>query len=142
MFTYKFGLLGWSGDATIGYNTDGRFYWNHYLSGTDQANDVASFNSSHDSWHNIIKALCMFLWLCIISKLLFRILPLTFIDVDHLPFLTLGNTTDVDRNDVPSGMEVSAAIAIDTSLPFGADVETQAYVCNLSTCPCLDLCST
>ena len=62
--------------------------------------------------------------------------------MDHLPFLTLGNTIDVDRNVVPSGLEVSAAIAIDTGLPFGADVETQAYVCNLSTCPRLDLCDT
>ena len=143
MFTYKFGLLGWSGDATIGYNTDGRFYWNHYLSGTDQANDVASFNSSHDSWHNIIKALCMFLWLCIIFRKFVSFLPWSFIDVDHLPFLALGNTTDVDRNDVPSGLdEVSAAIAIDTGLPLGADVETLAYVCNSSTYSRLDLCGT
>ena len=51
--------------------------------------------------------------------------------MDHLPFLTLGNTTDVDTNGVPSGLdEVSTAIAIDTGLPLGADVETQAYVCN------------
>ncbi len=58
VFTYKCGELQWSGNATIGFYTDGKFYQNHFLSGTIGAKDIACLNSPDSSRSNIVYQLC------------------------------------------------------------------------------------
>lgn len=57
VFTYKCGLIRWSGDASIGFNTDGQFYHSHYLSLTSNASMVSCINS-YSAWTNIVYQLC------------------------------------------------------------------------------------
>ena len=129
VFTYKFGLMGWSGGATIGYNTDGSFYWNHFLSGTDHASDVAKLHSSGQEWSNIVSPLCKFV--CVIQSTTRLTSGKSVLDMDHLPFLTLGNTSDVEVTSVPSGIDrTSSVLNVGTGFPFGEDNETKIYVCN------------
>ena len=44
----------WSGGATIGFNTDGSLYHNHYLSGSEDAKNIACLNSPQNAWSNVI----------------------------------------------------------------------------------------
>ena len=54
VFTYRCGLLSWSGNATIGYKGEGDSFENYILSGNG-ARLVACLNStSNTSWTNII----------------------------------------------------------------------------------------
>lgn len=129
VFTYKFGLMGWSGGATIGYNTDGNFYWNHFLSGTDNTNDVAKLHSSGQEWSNIVSPLCKYASVIQSTTMLTSTKSLS--DMDHLSFLTLGNTSDVEIYSVPSGINtISPVILVETGFPFGEDNDTKVYVRN------------
>jgi len=49
----------WSGNATIGFNTDGSFYQNHIFSGTSHAKDIACLNSPLSMWSNVLFQLGM-----------------------------------------------------------------------------------
>ena len=44
----------WSGDATIGFNTDDTFFINHPLSGMDSTNEIACLNSPDNVWNNVV----------------------------------------------------------------------------------------
>ena len=55
VFTYKCGLMSWSGDASIGFNTNGQFFYNHYFSLTPNASLVSCINSV---WTNMVYQLC------------------------------------------------------------------------------------
>ena len=44
----------WSRGATIGYNAAGDYYENHYLTGTDDAYNIACLNSPGSDWNNVI----------------------------------------------------------------------------------------
>lgn len=59
LFTYRCDLMLWSGNATIGFNTDGSFYQNHILSGTSDAKDIACLNSPLSMWSNVLFQLGM-----------------------------------------------------------------------------------
>lgn len=55
MYTYKCGLMSWSGYgsyAIIGYNVDGD-YQNHLFSGLSSASDIACSSASESSWYNV-----------------------------------------------------------------------------------------
>ena len=56
VFTYKCGLMAWSGGASIGYSTDGSFYYNHDLSLTSNASMIACGNTG-EVWKNIVSKL-------------------------------------------------------------------------------------
>ena len=49
--------MSWSGDASIGFNTNGQLYYNHYLSLTPNASMVSCVNS-HSVWTNMVYQLC------------------------------------------------------------------------------------
>jgi len=57
VFTYKCGLMQWSGGAGIGFNTDSRLYKNHYLSTAVNTNMIACQNSPTSNWANVIYTL-------------------------------------------------------------------------------------
>lgn len=44
IFLYRCGELEWPGDSTIGFIANEEFYYNHRLSGTREANDIACLN--------------------------------------------------------------------------------------------------
>lgn len=44
----------WSGLATIGYNDHGNNYYNHPLSGSVNAQDIACVNSPQSPWNNVM----------------------------------------------------------------------------------------
>lgn len=55
MYTYKCGLMNWSGYgsyAIIGYNVDGD-YQNHLFSGLSSASDIACASAVDSSWYNV-----------------------------------------------------------------------------------------
>ncbi len=58
IFTYKCGLLEWSGDspfyAVIGYSALGLVYEDHPFSYMASANDIACLNSPASEWSNVI----------------------------------------------------------------------------------------
>ena len=58
VFTYKCGMLEWSANATIGFNTDGTLYRNHYLSGSSSAVNIACLNSLDSPWSSVVYQLC------------------------------------------------------------------------------------
>ena len=51
----------WSSDVGIGINGDGRFYFNHALSKTENAHQIACLNSPSSDWSNILYQLCKLL---------------------------------------------------------------------------------
>ena len=44
----------WSGQATIGFNTDGTFFVNHPLSGMDNTSEIACLNAPETVWSNVV----------------------------------------------------------------------------------------
>lgn len=58
VFTYKCGLLEWSGDsafeAVIGYSALGQFFEDHPLSQMSNTNDIACLNSPQSEWSNVV----------------------------------------------------------------------------------------
>lgn len=54
VFTYKCGDLGFSGDATIGFVTEGGLYANHAATFRGNAKEVACLNSPNSPWVNIV----------------------------------------------------------------------------------------
>ena len=54
VFTYKCGLLEWSGGATIGFYAEGDFYMNHPLSGVNST-QIACVNGG--LWNNVVYSL-------------------------------------------------------------------------------------
>ena len=55
VFTYKCGLLEWSGGATIGFYAEGDFYMNHPLSGVNST-QIACVNGDL-LWSNVVYSL-------------------------------------------------------------------------------------
>ena len=55
LFTFRCGLMGWSGNATIGFKASGGYFDNHNISGHN-ARLVACINSTSktSSWTNLI----------------------------------------------------------------------------------------
>ena len=49
VYIYKCGLMGWSDDATIGWNAGGDLYENHPLSGLPAANEIACVHQMQGS---------------------------------------------------------------------------------------------
>ena len=62
IFTYRCGLMGWSGNATIGYKAEGNNFENSKFNGSS-ARLIACLNSSsNSSWTNIIHKLSKCAW--------------------------------------------------------------------------------
>ncbi len=123
------GLMGWSGNATIGFKATGRFYENHMLSG-NQTRLVACINStSNSSSTNIIYKLSM---LIIITRnnCVYRLLQCFFFqDLNYLSFFTLGSTSGVAKIFFPSLVDTfSDAIYIPGGFKFGRRSHTTVYV--------------
>ena len=49
VYIYKCGLMGWSDEATIGWNAGGELYANHPLSGLPAANKIACVHQTQGS---------------------------------------------------------------------------------------------
>lgn len=126
MFTYQCGLLEWSGDATVGFTSSGRFYQNHYLSGTPSVRNIACLNSPRSVWSNLVYQL---------SKLsnnktqyAYREL-LTSSGDDYLSFLDMDSTSEVTSIDLPSAVNGSSeAVNIPGGFPLGTTNQTSVYV--------------
>ncbi len=54
VLVYNCDNMQWSGDATIGFNSDGSFFNNYDMSGTPTANLVACRNQPDSVWSSII----------------------------------------------------------------------------------------
>ena len=54
VFTYKCGLMQWSGEATIGFKADRTYYRNNPLSGTVLSNTIACINVPASNWSNVV----------------------------------------------------------------------------------------
>ena len=108
--------MGWPGNVGIGINADGRFYRNHNLSRSSNANRIACLNSPESDWSNVLYQLCMLLQL---YKLTACECYVTFSDGDYLPFLELANETE--RVTLPSALDSkSSIITIPVAFSFGS----------------------
>ena len=54
VFTYKCGLMQWSGNATIGFKADRTYFRNHPLSGSITSNSIACINYPPTEWTNVV----------------------------------------------------------------------------------------
>lgn len=54
VITFRCGALGWSGEATIGFNAGGDYYENHPLSGLSISNKIACVHDNDSEWNNEI----------------------------------------------------------------------------------------
>jgi hypothetical protein len=79
VFTYQCGQLGWSGDATIGYNDYANDFYNHPLSGGVDARSIACINQPTSLWSNVV--------LNITAATVFTPPPPTFSGMDELLWL-------------------------------------------------------
>ena len=54
IFIYRCGLMGWSGNATIGFKAAGDYYENHNLSGNSARLIACSNIPFNSSWTNVV----------------------------------------------------------------------------------------
>ena len=60
LFIYNCRQMEWSGNVGIGINADGKFYRNHNLSRSSNANRIACLNVLESDWSNVLYQLCKF----------------------------------------------------------------------------------
>ena len=123
MFTYKCGLLEWSGGATIGFYAEGDFYMNHPLSGVNST-QIACVNGDL-LWSNVVYSLNgLFFFLSFFDS---EMNPFLFcLDLGPLSFLPKSSTVSY----LPKVLD-GASERIDTNeegFPFGNSKQYQIYV--------------